>query len=177
MRVARQSRFIADAMLGRLARWLRLLGYDVAYQRDISDEKLALRSWREKRVILTRDNGFRARTVNAIFIKSDQIWEQLHQVIRDCRLRPSAPRFYTRCSLCNGVLKKALKASVRGLVPAYVYQEQKRFARCPRCKKVYWMGSHAALFDRRLLRLKNSALSLPPLLGYRPQASIACGTF
>ena len=139
-------------MLGRLARWLRLMGYDVAYERDIPDARLVSRSWKENRLILTRDSGLRRWTAQMVFVHSDRIEDQLRQVLRDCGLRRRPHRFYSRCSLCNTPLRSVPKAEIRDQVPAFTYRHHRRFARCPRCRKVYWLGSHAPLFRKDLRR-------------------------
>jgi hypothetical protein len=155
------SRFVADAMLGRLARWLRLLGFDVAYERDISDGRLVARSRRERRMILTRDEGILRRSrVRAVFIKSDQWRRQLRQLGQDLGLRYNPSRFYSRCSLCNAPLRRVAKAAVRRRVPPVVYAQQSRFWRCRRCRKIYWIGSHWNLF-RRALRSRALLGTLP----------------
>jgi uncharacterized protein with PIN domain len=151
--LTRRPRLIADAMVGRLARWLRLLGYDVAYERDISDARLVWRSRREKRIILTRDDGILLRrNVRALFVRSDQWRAQLRQVMRNLHLRYDDKKFFSRCSLCNTPLKAVRKSTVRRRVPPVVYQNQERFSRCRQCRKIYWIGSHWNLLRRSLKR-------------------------
>ncbi len=139
-------RFIADAMLGRLAKWLRLMGYDTYYERDITDDALLLVARREGRTILTRDTrltGRRAARGQALLITSNDPSEQLKQVADHFSL---AALDTPRCSLCNGpLLRMPDKRLLKDLVPEYVFlhQGRKGFFRCSGCGHLYWEGSHA----------------------------------
>ncbi|GAB4390604.1 MAG: Mut7-C RNAse domain-containing protein [Thermodesulfovibrionales bacterium] len=133
-------KLIADAMLGRLARWLRLLGFDTLYHRDMGDNELLRLARREGRTILTRDTHLLERCAAAcVFVRSEDLDEQLAQVVSELGLRPSRPG---RCANCNGSLRDvAEKAEVSGLVPDHVYLTHGRFTRCEGCGNVYWEGS------------------------------------
>jgi uncharacterized protein with PIN domain len=136
-------KFLADNMLGRLATWLRLLGYDTAYLPHADDPELARVARAEDRILLTRDVELtRRRGVRHVLIESDQVEEQLHQVSRVLNL--SARQAFSRCAECNVTLDPVSKELVRGEVPPYVFQMQERFLRCPRCRRVYWRGTHWA---------------------------------
>jgi len=136
-------KFLADNMLGRLAIWLRLLGYDTAYHHDATDAQLARIARAENRVLLTRDVELtRRRGVRAILIKSEQAEEQLRQVFHALNL--TAREAFSRCAECNTVLEEVSKESVRGQVPPYVFHTQERYRRCPRCARIYWRGTHWA---------------------------------
>lgn len=136
-------RFLADNMLGRLATWLRLLGYDTAYLPHADDPELARVARTEDRILLTRDVELtRRRGVRHVLIESDQVEEQLHQVFRALNL--SARQAFSRCAECNLPLDRVNKETVRGEVPPYVFQMQERFLRCPHCQRVYWRGTHWA---------------------------------
>lgn len=135
--------FVADAMLGRLAKALRMLGFDVVYRPDIADGELKMVALREKRVVLTRDHEV-AETrlpVDVLFVESDHVEEQLRQTVDALGLRPSAELF-TRCLVCNVAVEDAAREDVRDDVPPYVYETQRRFARCPSCGRVYWAATH-----------------------------------
>ena len=145
IREAAPPTFIADAMLGRLAKSLRMLGYDVSYDPGIDDASLKLAAVRERRIILTRDREVAATglTARVVLIESDKHTEQLRQVVADVRL--SVPdEFFTRCLLCNVPVEDAPRAEVEGSVPPYVFDTQERFARCPRCGRIYWPATHVA---------------------------------
>ncbi len=140
-----ELRFFADAMLGRLATWMRILGLDVEYEADIEDSILEARARDEDRLILTRDTrlvkrrGVRER---CLLIESDHVEEQLSQVVGSFGITASA--MLTRCLRCNMPLKAVKRASVEALVPRYVYETESRFSTCPGCARVYWGGTHKA---------------------------------
>jgi uncharacterized protein with PIN domain len=136
-------RFIADVMLGKLAKQLRLLGFDVLYDRSLSDHEIIRLSLEQHRVILTRDTGLIERPLasNHFFIKSDHVREQLKQVLCEYSLPPYASPF-TRCSKCNKPLVPIIRQDVQDLVPRFVYMNTKEFLHCLQCGRNYWKGTH-----------------------------------
>ena len=145
-----EVRFIADAMLGRLARWLRLLGCDTLYYPGIEDSDLLKRALREGRVILTRDRHFlkMKNLENVYFVHAENPVVQLREVCGAFSLTPSR---IARCGSCNGALHEiAEKERVRDLVPEYVFLNAKDFTRCSACGKVYWEGTHLRRFKELL---------------------------
>jgi uncharacterized protein with PIN domain len=130
-------------MLGRLAKWMRLLGFDVLYDRTMGDNELIRISLEQDRVILTRDTGLVARPLasNHVFIDNDTVGQQLQQVLTTFHLA-SMPEPLTRCSACNSLLSPVAKQNVRDLVPLYVYEKNNSFLRCENCGKAYWKGTH-----------------------------------
>jgi len=130
-------RFVADTMLGRLARWLRLLGFDVLYPETADDKELL--KFADERIILTRDKEL-GKKENVFLIKSVRIDEQLKQVMNELKLEIKAP--LSRCSVCNQILIEADKKSVENLVPERIYNNCDVFWRCPDCERIYWKGSH-----------------------------------
>lgn len=136
-------RLLADGMLGRLARWLRLLGYDTAYEANADDLDLARRARAEGRVLLTRDRALAGRRgLRTLLIASERLEEQVHQV-RQALGPPPSPAL-SRCSLCNLPLTPVEPEEIADQVPPYVLQTQERFSRCPGCGRVYWAGTHVA---------------------------------
>lgn len=137
-------RFFADCNVGKLARWLRMLGYDVLYYPSIDDDVLVCRALREGRVILTRDTdiAFRKDIGNCVYITSDRTVEQVRQVISELGLKVDTAHMKPRCAVCNEPLEDVQKESVRDLVPPYTYSVQQRFCRCNVCGRIYWHGSH-----------------------------------
>ncbi|MFQ5340780.1 MAG: Mut7-C RNAse domain-containing protein [Anaerolineae bacterium] len=132
--------FLCDAMLGRLATWLRLLGYDTVYS-GAGDHELARKSRAEDRILLTRDAQLaRRRGIRALLIVSDDLQDQLRQVVRRFRLAPT--QALPRCPVCNTSLRGLPKPAARERVPAYVHEHHTTFRECPACGKVYWRGSH-----------------------------------
>jgi uncharacterized protein with PIN domain len=135
-------KFAADRMLGKLARWLRLMGQDVTYGPHLSGYGLIRAARREGRLILTRDRRLKQKQPpEFLFIESDHHREQLLQVIRACHLDPLT-RAFTRCAECNSALQELAKAAVEQRVPPYVFATQQRFFVCPQCSRVYWPATH-----------------------------------
>ena len=153
-----EVKFAADRMLGRLARWLRVLGVDVIYGRHLSGHGLIHAARQENRLILTRDRRLKQKQPpKFIFIESDQYVEQLRQVVQECRLSVSAALF-TRCLECNAVLQPKPKESVATLVPPYVFATQDHFSWCPKCRRIYWPATH---HQRMLEELKRIDIHQP----------------
>jgi len=138
-----RPRFLADEMLGRLAKWLRLVGYDTKYVRGIPDSELLEVAVSEKRVILTRDTLLvrQKRCRDYIFIRDDHWRNQLREVFAAAKL--DCESALTICAVCNEPLVPVDRNSVKSIMPPYVYESQQKFARCPGCSRVYWAATHA----------------------------------
>ena len=134
-------RFLVDAMLGKLAKWLRILGYDTLYYRDLEDEQLIGLAEAEGRVLLTGDEGLWQRR-RGILISSDDWREQLRELAQVVELDTSG--VFTRCIECNVPLERVSRGEVEGEVPPYVFATQEEFSRCPQCGRIYWKGTHFA---------------------------------
>lgn len=147
-------RLLADAMLGRLARWLRLLGFDTAYDASIRDADLARRAFEERRIVLTRDRAFpdEWRLPRVVVLRAETTQEQLRELGAVLPLRAAA-RPFSRCTRCNAELDEVAREAVAGSVPARVAAAQTRFLRCRDCGHVYWEGSHVARIRRALDRV------------------------
>jgi hypothetical protein len=144
-----EPRFVADVMLGRLARWLRALGFDTLYFRDAPDARLLGLALREDRRLLTRDAALARRArASGFLVRAERLDDQLHEVARGCALTGSRP--LRRCLECNTVLVAAPADEVRDRVPPYTLATQGEFWSCPACRRVFWPGSHAAGILRRL---------------------------
>jgi len=147
-----QHKFIADTMLGKLAKWMRIMGCDVEYFSDIPDKELAERAYTSGRIILTRDTLLiRRRKVrnNHFFIQSDSYKEQLRQAVKHFSIDPYT-QILTRCIICNQPLITLDKASIKDKVPAYVYETQDLFETCPSCKRIYWDATHKERMVKQL---------------------------
>ena len=145
-----EVRFIADAMLGRLARWLRLLGYDTLYYPDLDDREFLKIALREERCLLTRDTHFLGmkNLSKLFFVHSDNPLEQVREVINAFGAGGPRPG---RCARCNGILRTIDdKGSVRDAVPEYVFLHSSSFLRCEGCRSVYWEGTHLKRFRAML---------------------------
>jgi hypothetical protein len=146
-------RFAADEMLGSLARWLRIMGYDTTYEKDRGDDDILRLSREEGRVILTRDEELAARGApSSLYVLSDDLDEQLRQVIDACGLR--ADESMVRCTVCNGTLDAVPKESLRGKVPDGALDSHQEFYVCHSCGKAYWKGSHWNNIRKRLESLR-----------------------
>jgi uncharacterized protein with PIN domain len=145
--------FAVDAMLGRLAKALRILGYDAHYDSRIDDSDLRLLALREGRIILTRDREIAESklTQRVLLIESDRPEEQLRQVVRELSLETEGALF-TRCLVCNVPVQDVSRGEVEARVPPYVLSTQERFARCPRCGRIYWAATHVDAARRWLDR-------------------------
>ncbi|HSL85180.1 MAG TPA: Mut7-C RNAse domain-containing protein [Thermoanaerobaculia bacterium] len=150
-----QPRLIADAMLGGLARWLRVLGLDTAYDPDLDDPELVDRALAEERTILTRDRRLiqRRRAGNHLFVRSEVVDEQVAQVLAELRLAPHPEALFSRCLRCNAPLREIPAEEAAREVPPYVARTQERFRRCPACGRIYWRATHARRRRTRLRRL------------------------
>ncbi|MBI4516511.1 MAG: Mut7-C RNAse domain-containing protein [Deltaproteobacteria bacterium] len=157
--------FAADRMLGRLATWLRLLGFDTRYGPQWSGRALLRLARDEGRVVLTRDTRLQRvrQGPPLLFIESDHFRAQLRQVLSAYQLDPYT-RLMTRCARCNEALQAVAKESVAQQVPPYVYATQAEFVRCPHCRRLYWPATHAAHVRVELAHLgyQPSAADLPP---------------
>jgi uncharacterized protein len=149
-----------DATLGRLARWLRILGCDTAYEKVIDDATVIARTLREERWLLTRDRDLARRRVlcgRHTLISSDHVEEQLRQLQRDLQidLQVSEARGY-RCADCNERLVMLPREQAASRVPPRVAQEHRHFMQCPRCGRPYWAGTHWDDIRGRLTRMSRS---------------------
>lgn len=145
-------KFIVTDELGKLSKWLRILGFDTALEKN--RPSLIMRSLREERMILTRDSKpSRIIGIGIVKINSDFVEEQLEQLIRRLNLKIDRNNLFSICVLCNEPLEQAEKDSVRGEVPPQVFKTQVNFMRCPKCKKIYWRGTHWELVNKFLDRI------------------------
>ena len=145
---AAELKFFADVMMHRLVRWLRMLGFDTAWEDAIRDADLVRRAVIEERQILTLDRRLphEWRVGNVLLLSSDDPLEQLREVVERFGIeRPR--RFFTRCLVCNTKLRPASESEVSERVPDKTRERQSEFRYCPKCGKVFWAGSHT---DRML---------------------------
>ncbi|MEM2901078.1 MAG: Mut7-C RNAse domain-containing protein [Thermoplasmata archaeon] len=142
-------KFIADHMLGKLAKWLRFLGYDTIYPDNINDEKIAEIAADEGRIILTRDCQLsQTKRAKAIYIESDNLQEQINQVVAQLHL--SDELCFTRCAECNSLIEPIEKESIKNKVPEGVLKLQNEFYVCKICGRIYWKGTHYKNIERRI---------------------------
>ena len=150
-RPLRDPRFALDTHLGKLARHLRLAGFDCLYRNDYRDSELISAALAERRIILTRDKGLlkQRMVTHGYFVRSTEPEEQLREVVRALQLETGL-RPFTRCRECNAELHDVPKAQVLERLPEKVRAAYERFQLCPGCGRIYWEGTHYARL-RRLL--------------------------
>ncbi len=150
-------RFLADSMLGQLAKWLRLLGHDTVYLTHYEDGELVRRARAEDRVVLTRDRVLSLRGgLESLLVSSDDPADQLEEVVE--RLELGEDRHEPRCPACNHSLEQVARSSIRDRVPPYVFAKHKRFRQCPECGRIYWRGTHWNRIQGRLERVRGQAV-------------------
>ena len=155
MRLINNLKFIVDTNVGKLAKWLRIMGYDTLFFNGSNDSRMVAIALAEERVILTKDTQIMKRRVvtsgrlKAILIQSDEPELQVHQVIDslhlDCRFKP-----FTICLECNQPLLEKSKQQVKDLVLPYVFQTQNQYMECPSCHRIYWRGTHWQAMTKKL---------------------------
>jgi hypothetical protein len=144
-------RFAVDTMLGRLARWLRAMGYDTAYPGQVDDRRLLELARAEGRILITRDQRLALLAApRECLVRAETLDRQIQEVVERLGLEPREDDWLTRCLACNALLEPREREAVAETVPPHVRASQERFWGCPGCERVYWSGSHA---DRMLERL------------------------
>lgn len=138
---------MVDTMLGKLAKWLRILGHDTAYRREGNDTEFIAQAKNEGRWIITRDRLLikRRGLTGFTLIRDNDPKDQLRQIVTDLALdidKDIHTHLFTRCIECNGEIHPLSKEGVKGRVPEYVYAVQAEFSCCPRCRRIYWGGTH-----------------------------------
>ncbi len=157
-------KFIVDFMLGRLCKWLRLLGYNTSYfvpnegqylmsHSSAKKGNILYQSLKEQRIIITRNRRLTTRKAfGLVLLESDKLNEQIKEVSKKVDLKISKDKIFTRCIICNKKIFPVKKEQVKNKVPSYVYQTQKVFYICNFCGRIYWKGSH---WDHIISQLKN----------------------
>ncbi len=141
-------KFIVEDNVGKLAKWLRMAGFDASLFTGADDDALIATAQEENRILLTRDRRIMKRRViargliRAILIESDQFSVQVRQVLSTLGLDKSKFHPFTVCLECNQRLEPRAKEAIRDRVPPYVYVTQEHFAECPSCGRIYWHGTH-----------------------------------
>ena len=165
--VGTQPRFVVDVMLGRLAKWLRIAGFDVLYSNRYSDDELVTLSCGEGRILLSRDTRLLVRKAvkRFIFLESEKVQDQIRQIFRVIGTS-SLPRILSRCLTCNEVLGEVPREQVQDRVPPYVFETQTHFKCCSGCQRIYWAGTHR----QAVLRTLQALLQEPPPQWKRPSS-------
>lgn len=146
-------RFVADHMLGSLARWLRMMGYDTVYDKSLDDPGIANLAKAENRFILTRDKEL-GKEAGSLLLENEDLDAQLEATAARYGLRFSEDRI--RCSACNGELLDLPKQDAKDKVPEGAFQANEKFWKCSKCEKLYWKGTH---WDGIMARLRKLNLA------------------
>lgn len=156
-------KFVVDSMLGNLARWLRLLGYDTLYYRNVEDWRLLNIARDEGRVLLTKDlvlyRKALKKEITSLYIESSNIAESLALMAKKLGIKLKFDESNTRCPLCNTLLVLIPKAEALHLTSPEVGRKYDNFWRCPKCSKVFWQGNHWNTIGK-VLEEANNLLSM-----------------
>ena len=149
------SKFLADRMLGKLAKELRMLGYDTIYYQGENAYPLIKWAREEGRVILTRNTKLIPKRPedNIIRVIEDKPPLQLRELIQKKVISLNEKNFFSRCLLCNILLVEIPREEAEGKVPDFIFYQQKEFFRCPQCLRIYWKGSHQDHMQKKVNEL------------------------
>ncbi len=151
----RESHFIVDVNLGKLALKLRLLGFDTLFRNDFEDDEIVETALREKRIILTRDKGILKQNAvtHGYFLRNDDPKKQLKELVERLQLQNSFEPL-TRCTVCNSMLQKTDKQQLESQLPSDTLRYYNEFWQCTGCKKLFWKGSHFRHIQKLVEELK-----------------------
>jgi uncharacterized protein with PIN domain len=153
----REPKFVVDVHLGKLTRYLRMMGFDVAYESNFSGDEIVKISLKERRAILTKDRGIlkRNEVTHGYWLRSTIVKEQLVEIVKRFDLKNLINEF-TRCIECNSLLKQVFKDEIIEELPPNVSASQTEFSRCVSCGKNYWKGTHYQKMNAFIQSLMNS---------------------
>ena len=145
-------KFLVDSMLGKLAKELRMLGYDALYYRGENPRELIRLAYEQERVILTRNAKLKDRSKEGwtILVLQDDPLLQLKELLEQEIIALSEQTLFSRCLLCNSPLDRITREEAEGKVPEFIFYEQEEFYRCPDCHRIYWPGSHPKRMQKRI---------------------------
>lgn len=153
----RKPKFVADVHLGRLTKYLRMMGFDVFYRNNLKDDEIVNMSLKERRAILTKDRGIlkRNEVTHGYWVRSTKVNDQAFEILKRFDLKNQINEF-SRCIECNQLLKPVLKEKILNELPVKVVQSQNKFYRCPSCNKIFWKGTHYQKMLSFIQSVKNS---------------------
>jgi len=150
-------KFLCDQMLGTLAKWLRIFGFDTSYPGPLDDGELIALAASENRAVLTRDKELASKIEGSLYIQSDNLDQQIEQVMGTFHLKIEEPM--SRCSVCNSPIVEVEKSKIKGEVPEGVFSRQNQFWKCPNCFKYYWQGSHWEKIVKKIEKYRSRSSS------------------
>lgn len=147
-----QTKFLADSMLGKLAKWLRMSGIDTESRNEKRFSAFLRRGRESERIILTKDTKFLKiySPPPFYFVKGISAEKQFAETAGQFHLAIKSD-LLTRCLVCNSILENVERNDVEGLVPDYIFDNFLNFTRCPRCSKLFWEGTHVSNLRKRIL--------------------------
>jgi len=146
---------MCDEMLGSLAKWLRILGHDTKYVKGCEDEEIAKMAIKEGRVLLTRDKNLAKKVKNSIYLENNGLENQLKKILEKLNLKIEDEKILTRCIVCNEKIVEIEKEMVKGKVPEHVYETHDKFYICPKCERIYWIGTHFDNMKKFIEKIKS----------------------
>jgi hypothetical protein len=136
-------KFLLTKELGRLAKWLRICGFDAKYCTESKTGTVMIAALKEDRMILTRNHRMPlGRGIAIMQVRADSVKDQLIEVCRSLNISPLSSELFSRCTVCNELLQTIDKSCVKDTVPVYVFETQDKYFSCPKCKRIYWQGTH-----------------------------------
>ncbi|MEA1936337.1 MAG: Mut7-C RNAse domain-containing protein [Thermodesulfobacteriota bacterium] len=137
-------KFLADPTLGKLTKWLRILGFDTIYYRGNIDRNFLKKAQREGRIVLTRKKDMASRSFSGrmFIISEDYVQNQIKEIKQKLSLKPDQGKLFSICLKCNKELEEVSREEVREYVPDYVFENYNDFRMCPQCRSVFWPGTH-----------------------------------
>lgn len=157
-------KFLVDQMLGTLAKWLRLFGFDTFYAtQEIHDDELLKIAEKQQRILITRDKELHIRAkkkhIPSLFTKSISLSEQINLVLRTYPELKQKIAPLTRCSICNSIIEPIEKNNVKNKVPTRIFHQHSQFFYCPTCNHIYWQGTHYEKILQTIKNFKNTSTS------------------
>ena len=151
-------KFLVDCMLGRLAKGLRMLGYDTIYYRGQDPHQLIQLARQEGRVILTRNTKLIPKRSEDRIVRviDDKPLLQLRELAQKEYISFDGENLFSRCLICNTLLNEIPREEVQGRVPDFIFYQQREFFQCPQCRRIYWQGTHHENMKRKIDELSTS---------------------
>lgn len=162
-----EFKFIIDLNVGKMAKWLRMAGFEASLFTGAGDAAIVAAALAENRILLTRDRRIMKRRlivggrIRVILIESDRLKAQVRQVLSTLSLDKSCFRPFTICLECNQRLEARSKETIKDRVPPYVYLTQEHFAECPACRRLYWQGTHWQAMNREIDEMLSPVIDNP----------------
>lgn len=145
-------KFFAELNLAKLGRWLRGLGYDTEITSEADPKKILAQAKKNKRILLTRNRSYK-KGENICLVESEDLDDQLTEVLLKLELKPDKARLFTRCMACNGLLEEKEKTALKDKVPPKAFDFYNKFWQCTKCGKAYWQGTHWEKIQEKLNKI------------------------